>query len=174
MIIPSNYRFKRCIAAETASLVGAGISAVGSIGSAAASGISASNLNRKNREWQEQQAALQRSWNEEMWTKQNVWNFEQWNRENLYNSPLAQKQRLMEAGLNPMYFGIDGVPAASLESAQPLGYERAESNPQLNPVGEALSSFAQMKGLENATKLANAQIDKLKEAVSAAIQRLNL
>lgn len=32
---------------------------------------------------------------------QQDWNVEQWNRENLYNSPLAQKERLEAAGINP-------------------------------------------------------------------------
>ena len=134
---------------------------------AGANGGSAANLNKKNREWQEKQAKVQRDWNESMYNKQNAWNLEMWNKENEYNTPAAQYARLREAGLNPMFYGLDGTGnAGSVETAQPLGYERASSNPQLNPVGEALNAFIQQKGIENATKLANAQVDKLQEESS--------
>ncbi|QCS36062.1 minor capsid protein [Capybara microvirus Cap1_SP_109] len=44
--------------------------------------------------------------------QQNDWNVEEWQREfdltNEYNSPSAQLERLKAAGLNPMYFGLEG------------------------------------------------------------------
>lgn len=45
---------------------------------------------------------------QKMMDKQNSWNLDQWNRENAYNSPLEQRKRLDEAGLNPNFFGLDG------------------------------------------------------------------
>ena len=42
-------------------------------------------------------------YNRENLRLQNQWNIEQWNRENDYNSPKAQVQRLIEAGINPLW-----------------------------------------------------------------------
>ena len=39
--------------------------------------------------------------NQQLQATQNAWNLQQWNRENAYNSASAQKQRLLDAGLNP-------------------------------------------------------------------------
>ena len=33
--------------------------------------------------------------------EQNQWNLDQWNRENEYNTPAAQRQRMLDAGINP-------------------------------------------------------------------------
>lgn len=49
---------------------------------------------------------------------QNNWNLNMWNAQNEYNDPSAQRERLEKAGLNPMFFGLDGTGnAASLQSA---------------------------------------------------------
>lgn len=45
-----------------------------------------------------------------------AWNLEQWNRENAYNTPLAQRQRLSEAGYNP-YLTQDGSQAGHVQSS---------------------------------------------------------
>lgn len=147
------------MAIEWGPIIASGISAAAGLGST----VVQSNLNKKNREWQEQQAAIQREYSTEMMNRQNAWNMEMWQKENEYNSPEAQVQRLRDAGLNPLYYGLDGTSANALESAQPLGYERAESNFQTNPLAAGIDAFVQAKGIENSTKLANAQIDKLKE-----------
>lgn len=147
------------MAIEWGPVISSGISAAAGLANTAAQG----NLNKKNRKWQEEQAAIQREYSTEMMNRQNAWNMEMWNKENEYNNPLNQVQRLRDAGLNPLYYGLDGSSANALESAQPLGYERAESNFQTNPIGAGIEAFVQAKGIENSTKLANAQIDKLKE-----------
>lgn len=146
------------MAIEWGPVIASGISAVAGAGTAVAQG----NMNKKNRQWQEQQAAIQREYSTDMMHEQNAWNMELWNKENEYNAPLAQIQRLRDAGLNPLYYGLDGSSANALESAQPLGYERAESNFQTNPLAAGIDAFVQSKGLENSTKLINAQVDKLK------------
>ena len=45
--------------------------------------------------------AAQRKWNEAMYNRQRQDALADWARTNEYNSPLAQMQRLREAGLNP-------------------------------------------------------------------------
>lgn len=61
---------------------------------------------------------------------QNEWNLNMWNRQNEYNSPLAQRQRLESAGLNPIFFGLDGNGnAGALQSA---GFTAVPGSPMAN------------------------------------------
>ena len=55
--------------------------------------------------------------NQQLAEKQNQWNLDQWNRENEYNSAAAQKQRLIDAGLNPMMGEVNAGTAQSVQSA---------------------------------------------------------
>ena len=77
---------------------------------------------------------------------QNEWNLEQWNRQNEYNSPLQQRLRLERAGLNPMFYGLDGNGnAGALQSA---GFTAVPGAPMDNS-GEFLGA-----GIMNAAKTA--------------------
>lgn len=121
----------------TSSAISAGASLLG----AGTSAIATGNLNKKNRAWQEQQAAIQRQWNESMYERQNAWNYEMWLKEQEYNNPSNQLQRLRDAGLNPLYYGLDGNSVGSAPmAAQPLGYERASSFAVDNPVSVGMSA----------------------------------
>ena len=55
--------------------------------------------------------------NQQLAEKQNQWNIDQWNRENEYNTASAQKQRLIDAGMNPMWSEVTPGIAQSLQSA---------------------------------------------------------
>ena len=55
--------------------------------------------------------------NQQLAERQNQWNIDQWNRENEYNSASAQKQRMIDAGLNPMFGDISAGTAQSVQSA---------------------------------------------------------
>lgn len=55
--------------------------------------------------------------NQQLAEKQNQWNIDQWNRENDYNSAAAQKQRLIDAGMNPMFGDVSAGTAQSVQSA---------------------------------------------------------
>lgn len=158
-----NMPFRRNIASE---VIAAGITAAGSLAAGGASAAGQANLNKKNREFAKEQAAEQRAWSEKMYNEQNAWNYEMWQKENEYNTPAAQVQRMRDAGLNPLFYGLDGSSAGDLTAAQPLAYEQAKSQPTQNAIGAGMDTFAQMKGLENSTKLVNAQIDKLHEEQS--------
>lgn len=104
------------------------------------------------------EARKQRDWNEKMLDKQNDWSLEMWNRTNEYNDPSQQVQRLRDAGLNPLFYGLDGSSASSFESAQPLGYERAQFGATDNPVGLAFDS-----AVKNA-QIANIQANTAKQS----------
>lgn len=94
-------------------------------------------------------AKKQRQWSEQMMDKQNQFSLDMWNLTNEYNTPAAQRERLEAAGLNPLFFGLDGQSAQGFESAQPLGYQRA-SDSISNPIEAALQY-----------RLAEAQINKI-------------
>ena len=107
------------------------------IGAAAGSAINVGGgifTAKKNREFAREEAEKQKQWAEQMYNKQNAWNYEMWQKENEYNSPEAQVNRLRDAGLNPLNYGLDGTGnSGSIEAAQPLGYERANVGNQPNP-----------------------------------------
>lgn len=106
--------------------------------------------NASNRRFEQEEAQKQRDWNEAMSAKQNAWNLEQWNRENEYNTPAAQLQRMRDAGLNPLYYGLDGNSAgASPTAAQPLGYDRASIPNMDNPMAFGLDSALKLAQVSN-------------------------
>lgn len=114
-------------------------------------------------------AQEQRKWSEKMYNKENAWNEEMWQKQNEYNTPAAQVQRLRDAGLNPMFYGLDGTGnAGALTAAQPLGYDRAQFSSFSNPI---------QAGLDAATRIAqisNIQSDTAKknnENVSETVRR---
>lgn len=109
------------------------------------------------------EADRQRDWNEEMMNKQNEWSLDMWNKTNEYNTPESQVNRLRDAGLNPLYYGLDGSSANSFESAAPLGYDRANMNNIQNPFAVGVDTYLQAKTVGKELELKNAQIDKLKE-----------
>ena len=122
------------------------------------------NLNRL--EGNERSAREQRDWSERMLDKQNDWSLQMWNKTNDYNSPSAQLQRLRDAGLNPLYYGLDGSSAQAFQSAQPTAYERAKYDNLPNPMevgARAGLASAQARSAEKDLALKDAQIDKLKE-----------
>lgn len=90
-------------------LVGMGsvVSAGGGIAASIINNRAARKENERNREYNLKLAQMQ-----------NQWNIEQWQRENDYNSPMAQIQRLKEAGINPdMVYG-GGIANTSASSPQ--------------------------------------------------------
>lgn len=89
---------------------------------------------------------------------QNEWNLNMWNRQNAYNDPSAQRQRLEAAGLNPIFFGLDGNGnAGGLQSAP---FTATPGAPMLNEgsflgegIGNAMKTMAEIN-------LINAQAKK--------------
>lgn len=89
------------------SLVGAGIAAGASLAGQGISALTQSNLNRKNRKFAR-----------EMWEKQGARELQFWHMQNAYNDPLAQMQRLSNAGLNPnLVYGSGATTEAAKLSA---------------------------------------------------------
>lgn len=125
-------------------------------------GLFSVGQNKKNREFEREEAEKEREWNEKMFNETNAWNLEMWNKENEYNTPEAQVQRLRDAGLNPMYYGLDGAGSAGdVGSAQALGYERASVGNQVNPIEGAMqmAQLAQIQAQTEKTKSETKTID---------------
>lgn len=90
-------------------LIAAGASLIGgAIANQGAQNVNAANI-RLSRE--------QMAHNEKLMDKQNEFSLDMWNRTNEYNDPSQQVDRLIKAGLNPLYYGLDGSSANAFESA---------------------------------------------------------
>lgn len=79
-------------------------------------------------------------------SKQNDWNVEQWNRENAYNTPSAQRQRLLDAGLNPNLM-LDGGDAGNARGLDSANYANAQPTTMQNPVQEKLGMLQSIQGV---------------------------
>lgn len=136
--------------AMSEAMAGALIKGAGTALAGGASALAAGNLNRKNRKFQQEEAEKQRAWNETMAEKQNAWNYDMWLKATEYDSPANQMQRLLDAGLNPLYFGLDGnASQAAPEAAQPLGYERASAGVWNNPIQSGLDAAIKVAQVSN-------------------------
>lgn len=110
---------------------------------------------------QREENQLNREYNLNLARMQNQWNIEQWNRENTYNTPLAQRQRLAAAGMNPDLAYGEGV-SANLAASSPEMTAGAPSSPtdvsnlaNKQTVGDMVRSVLQ-------NNLAQAQTDATK------------
>lgn len=130
---------------DDAALIG-GLATVAAAGTSA---IASGKMNKRAEKFNEKEAERQRQWNEAMAEKQNAWNYEMWLEQNEYNSPAAQVERLRAAGLNPLYYGLDGSTAGEITAAQPLGYERASAPNYQNVVGAGLDAAAKVAQISN-------------------------
>lgn len=165
MYISNPYPLKRfVIGVDDAALIG-GAAAVISAGTSAAA---QSSMNKKTREFNREEAEKQRLWSEKMYNEQNAWNLEMWNKQNEYNTPEAQIQRMRDAGLNPMFYGLDGSSAGDLSAAQPLGYERAQADNQINPFTAGMNAAVQSAQISNI----QAQTEKTKSETGAIEAKL--
>lgn len=114
-------------------LIASGLGALASsesgaiLGAAGLQGLSNIFQNSQNRALSRQQM----EWNERMLDKQNAFSEYMWNQNNKYNSPVEQIKRLLEAGLNPLYYGLDGSSANSFTSASALPYQQPSA---VNPL----------------------------------------
>jgi len=124
------------------------IAAVQAAASTINTGVNAfaqSNLNKKTRQWNEQQMQTQRQWALQDWQMQNE-----------YNSPTAQMKRLQEAGLNPNL--IYGRGTGDM-TAQPIRSTDSKSWNPTPPRFELDSVLAQY----NNTKMQQLQMDSVQK-----------
>lgn len=119
------------------------------------------NRNAKaQRQFEREENQKTREYNLELAKQQNTWNIEQWNRENAYNSPLQQRQRYAEAGLNPdLIYGQQNLSASSpqLTSGAPGTPTPSDSFNNLPTWGNVGQSA--LAGLEASARIKNINAD---------------
>lgn len=100
---------------------------------------------------------------EELINQQFENNVRMWNMNNRYNSPSAQVSRLRAAGLNPMFYGIDGKQAAPLQPVDVSGAQSASTNESMRKqqaFQNALDFVRQLQETSSALEVNQSQIDK--------------
>lgn len=133
------------------------------LGASVVNGISNYIGQTRQIEAEKEAAAEQRAWNEAMMDKQNEWSLNMWNKTNEYNDPSAQVKRLRDAGLNPLYYGLDGSSANGMQSAQALGYDRASMAQMANPLQVGAEGLRAGAEFVKDLKAKQAQIDNLNQ-----------
>lgn len=162
------------------SALGAGISGLLGIGSSAMNAASQNQANKYNlqaqRETNQANMAINQSqldYAQKMYQDQVAQQWKMFNTTNAYNSPAAQKQRYLDAGLNP-YIMMGSQPAASASSMPAAGVPA--QLPMQAARMEAFNQWNLGKGLSDAGMFANidatmASVAKTKEETqSVALQ----
>lgn len=160
--------------------LGAGISGLFGLGSSSMNAVSQNQANKYNlqaqRETNQANMAINQSqldYAQKMYQDQVAQQWKMFNTTNAYNSPMAQKQRYLDAGLNP-YIMMGSQPAASASSMPAAGIPA-----QLPMQAARMEAFTQWnlgKGLSDAGMFANidatmADVAKTKEETqSVALQ----
>lgn len=125
---------------------GALIGAAGSVLNGIGNVVATNRANKSN----QQIAQMTNESNERINQSQIDYNWQMWHAQNEYNNPAAQRQRLVDAGLNPIYYGLDGNSAASGNAFTPIANQQAAPTiPQnFDAFGDAALRMAQIKNLE--------------------------
>lgn len=98
-------------------------------------------------------------------SKQNDWNVEQWNRENAYNTPSAQRQRLLDAGLNPNLM-LDGGDAGNARGLDSANYANAQPTTMQNPAQEKLGLLQSIQGVLQSANETSMQYAKQRSEIA--------
>lgn len=85
------------------------------------------------------------------WQATNEWNLRQWNRENEYNSPSAEKQRYLEAGINPIWAmsKSNSGSASQVVTQQPHPSPSFTATMDAERLSQERSMFAQSNALQS-------------------------
>lgn len=129
-------------------IIGAGAGLAGSL----VGGLFGNHQQNKANEANLQLAREQNDWNEKMWEKNNE-----------YNSPVAQKQRLIEAGINPLGQNFTNFESDPVQSA-PLSNQQAYV-PDPNFLTNGITSTV---NAVNSSRLAEAERDKIYSDIAGA------
>lgn len=152
--LPQNptYDYIRYIGLGAAGIIGAGISAVGSLFS--------SGQSYKN---QKKLLNQQNQYNREMADLAYERDLDMWNRQNAYNSPTEQMERLKAAGLNPNLLYGNGADAGNAGTPPSYSAPTSEINRYQGDFGIQDAANAVSNGISQyiQTKLGMANIDNI-------------
>ncbi|QCS36039.1 minor capsid protein [Capybara microvirus Cap1_SP_99] len=106
-----------------------------------------------------------------MFKEQNDWNMNMWNMTNEYNTVANQRERVKEAGLNPLGYNYDGMAANTMSSAQPLAPQMPSLQNPLQGLSQGLiaagNQFASAQLAAAQTKKIEAEIPLTQEQTKA-------
>lgn len=156
----------------------AAASFAGSLIGGFASASATKDTNRTNL----QIAREQNQFNFEQWLRERDYNEAMWNKQNQYNSPAAQKQRYIEAGINP-YFAMSNIQsgqAQSLVAPQGKPAEGATMQaPDYSFIGNAIpqavqvaQGVAQLKGQQIGNNIAGIDLEYHRQKVIHGLANL--
>ena len=142
--------------------IAGGVSALGNTVSTLFTNASNERINKRNLAWQTEENQKAREWNEKMIAEQNA-----------YNTPSAQKQRLLDAGINPWLSdsSVTSQPAASSAPPQTAHSAPAALPMQAPRIGSDLASVIQLALNDKAVNAnsANQQAQGIQSLVESAV-----
>lgn len=140
--------------------VAGALSAIGSLVGGSMQNSANANLNKSNMRWQEAMTKWNQNWQEKMWQK-----------ENEYNTPLAQRQRLQEAGYNPWISGSGGMSNVSQGVPQTSSPTPPSMIPMQDVIGPAARSgvSAAMQQVQTQAQASNQLAQAAQSGVDTAI-----
>lgn len=142
-----------------ATVLSGGLNFLGNLGGAVSGGLFGANQARKNRQFQER-----------MYNKQVEDNINFWKMQNEYNLPSAQRQRLEDAGLNPLLMygegGVQNVAQSPIQSAQAPHGAQAQTSSFHTPI--ELANIALVKEQAN---LLRTEAEKNRQDIAESEQR---
>lgn len=126
-------------------IIGSGLAALGGVANTAIGTMANSNLNRRNRKWQEYMAAQQY----------------QRQRELTHDTPMLQKQGIVDAGMSPSAMGAFAGPAASVSSVPNSPSSLPEFTPlDLNSIIQAFTAVKQGEVADSEVRKNDTEADK--------------
>ena len=95
--------------------------------------------------------------NYQIFKEQNEFNLEQWKRNNEYNTPLAQRMRYEQAGINPS-LALGNITPGVANSATSASSNPMQAPQAVNPVPASIDAYIQSKQADANIELAKAEI----------------
>lgn len=140
-------------------LLGGGLlGAAGNVIGTSIGAIAGASEAEKEREWNAEQAQINRDWQTAEREATQNWNLEQWNRENEYNTPEAQMKRMVAAGINPnqaaQAIGGNATSPGQVRSTAQSGAQAAPAPQFSNTLGNLLGNSLNTVW-QNADKIAD-------------------
>lgn len=110
--------------------------------------------------------------NQQLLREQQNWNLEQWHRQNAYNAPIAQMQRLKEAGLNPRLMYGKGAGSSNAGAVAPATPQRPVSMDLGKNMGSAMGTFLQAQHMSSQSELTKASTEEVHQRIAESRARV--
>ena len=95
--------------------------------------------------------------NYQIFKEQNEFNLEQWKRNNEYNTPLAQRMRYEQAGINPS-LALSNITPGVAQATTSASSNAMQASQAVNPVPASIDAYIQSKQADANIELAKAEI----------------